>query len=340
MNGDVREGASWTALQSAKNDVIYVAIRSALAVARLVPKGALRFAGRVLGVVAYLLVGSARHLAYANLAIAFPEATDDEIRARARASYVALGGHLGDAIAALSGRAAPLVPLTAEARAVLDEALGEGEGIVFASAHLGPWERVAASVVAAGYPLVTLARDSYDPRLTRLYDRLRAASGVRSIYRGSPGAATRIARTLRANGLLGAPMDLATRAPSIDAPFFGVSAPTVVGPARLALRTGAAVVVATIAPGPCITATRIPTTDLARTPEGERTLTARLNAEIATRILALPTEWVWMHDRRPKTPSRVRPPRAKQIPSGMRVRSADENPEASRRVRPARAPYA
>jgi len=293
-------------MQSAKNGAIVLAVRVALAIASFVPRGALRVAGRALGVVAYVLLGSARRQAFANLSVAFPGATRPETRARARATYRALGAHLGDAIAALSGRPAPLLPVTADARAVLDAALGEGEGIVFASAHLGPWERVAASVVAAGYPLVTLARESYDPRLTRLYDHLRAESGVRSIYRGSPGAAARIVRTLRQNALLGAPMDLATRAQSIDAPMFGVSAPTVVGPARLALRTGAAVVVATVAPGPdgraCITATRIPTCDLPRTADGERLLTGRLNAEIGARILALPTEWVWMHDRRLAAP--------------------------------------
>ncbi len=307
MSADVREGASWGALQSAKNDAIYFTIRAALAVASILPRRVLRFVGEALGRGAYVVVGSARRLAHANLALAFPDATRAETRARAKASYRALGAHLGDAVAALAGRPPPLLPVTADARAVLDEALGEGGGVVFASAHLGAWERVAASVVAAGYPLVTLARDSYDPRLTRLYDRLRGASGVRSIYRGSPGAAAAIVRTLRRNALLGAPMDLATRAQSIDAPLFGAVAPTVVGPARLALRTGAAVVVATIAAQPDgarhVTATRIRTRDLAPTPDGERVLTARLNTEIGERILALPSEWVWMHDRRLAPPT-------------------------------------
>jgi KDO2-lipid IV(A) lauroyltransferase len=302
VSGDVREGAPWGAFQAAKNGAIYLALRIVLAAASLVPRSVLRIAGRTFGVFAYFAVAPARHLALANLALAFPGATRTETKARARASYWALGAHLGEAVAALSGRPAPLLPVTPEARAVLDEALREGKGIVFASAHLGPWERVAASVVASGYPLVTLARDSYDPRLTRHYDRLRGSSGVRSIYRGSPGAAARIVRTLRRNELLGAPMDLATRAQSIDAPFLGLSAPTVVGPARLALRTGAAVVVATIAPAIdgslCVTATRIEARDLGATTEGEHVLTARLNAELGARISALPAEWVWMHDRR------------------------------------------
>ena len=56
------------------------------------------------------------------------------------------------------------------------QARREGRGVLFPSAHLGPWERVAPSLVACGVPLVTLARESYDPRFSRLYERLRGAA--------------------------------------------------------------------------------------------------------------------------------------------------------------------
>jgi KDO2-lipid IV(A) lauroyltransferase len=98
-------------------------------------------------------------------------------------------------------------------------------------------------------------------------------------------------------------MDLRSRVPSIEAPFLGRSAATPVGPARIALRTGARVVVGTAAPGLDgalrITCTEIPTLDLDREPgrDRERLLTERINAELTSRILALPEGWVWMHDR-------------------------------------------
>ena len=154
--------------------------------------------------------------------------------------------------------------VTADARALIDEALREGRGVVFASAHLGPWERVAASLVAAGFPLTTIARESYDPRFTRLYERLRGSRGVRVVWRspapdarrnargdhraGEMAATVGIVRTLRRGGVLGVPMDLRSRVPSCETPFLGHAATTPVGPARIALRTGAAVVVGTVAP--------------------------------------------------------------------------------------------
>lgn len=77
--------------------------------------------------------------------------------------------------------------------------------------------------------------------------------------------------------------------------------PTAVGPARLALRTGAAVIVGTAAPaagdGLQVTATRIATNDLPGGDASARELTCRINEELSRRILSLPRAWVWMHER-------------------------------------------
>jgi len=73
-----------------------------------------------------------------------------------------------------------------------------------------------------------------------------------------------------------------------------------VGPARIALRTGARVVVGTAAStahSMRITATAIGTDDLRADASGELTLTERINAELSRRILAMPRGWVWMHPR-------------------------------------------
>jgi KDO2-lipid IV(A) lauroyltransferase len=151
-------------------------------------------------------------------------------------------------------------------------------------------------------PLTAITREPYDPRLADVYERLRGAR-VPHIPRGAPGAAMRIVRALRAGSVLGVPMDLRSRVPSIAAPLLGRRALTPMGPARIALRTGAAVVVGTVAPDPAapeglrVTCTDIPTSDLSPDADGERVLTLRINDELSARIRALPGQWVWMHDR-------------------------------------------
>jgi KDO2-lipid IV(A) lauroyltransferase len=303
---DLREGEAWTRLQTLKNAVLYAAARVTLLCLAPFPALWLRALGRRLGRLLYHFLPGPRRLALANLSQVFPDLSARERSVIARDAYLELGGYLGDTVALLSRRHAwtPL-PIDPASRAILDAAVAEGRGVLFVSAHLGPWEKVAASLVRAGVPLTTLAREGYDPRFTKLLDKLRRRLEVPAIYRGSPGAAVRIVRTLRLGGVLGAVMDLRSRVPSISVPFLGFAAPTAIGPARIALRTGAAVVVGTAAPAPGergtealeITVTRIETAGLEKSPEPERELTLALNDEISRRILALPRGWVWMHPR-------------------------------------------
>jgi KDO2-lipid IV(A) lauroyltransferase len=299
---DLREGGEWTTLQRSKNDALWLLASLALVATRPLPLFALRALGRAIGHTAHLLVGGARRTARDNVARVFPELGTRAQHALVRRCFLSMGELLAETVAMLRTRGSPpMLVVSADAQAVLGEARAEGRGVLFASAHLGPWERVAASLVAAGVPLVALVRESYDPRFSGLYERLRGAHGVRVVWRASPGAAARILRTLRAGGVLGVPMDLRSRVPSCDAPFLGHPAPTAVGPARIALRARAPVVVGTAAPGPdgslVVTATRIDSSGLPRDKGGAHELTRRINAELSRRILALPHAWVWMHDR-------------------------------------------
>ena len=310
---DVRSGGSWTLAQRAKNDAIWVMSSLALLGLGRLPLAALRALGRGLGRAAHLLVARARHTAEANVTRVLPDLEASERHRLVRRCFVTLGEILGETVATLRPQGGPpLLELSEDARITLAEARGEGRGVVFPSAHLGPWERVAASLVAGGIPLVTLARESYDPRFSELYARLRGGRGVGVVWRSSPGAAAKILRTLRAGQVLGVPMDLRSRVPSCSSPFLGHAAPTPIGPARIALRAGAPVVVGTVAPmsighgssqsppSPerwCVTATRIRTEDLGSDEKAAATLTDRINEELSRRILALPHAWVWMHDR-------------------------------------------
>src|SRR4029079_11559336 len=190
-------------------------------IGRLPPR-ALRAAGVMLGRVAHAIVPSPRRMAEANIALAFPEL---ELRARGELvarTFRTLGGYLGDAVSMLDPRRATVsLPFATGAREALDDAISERRGVLFASGHLGPWERVAATIVASDIPFTAVAREAYDPRLTRLYDRLRGGRGLPTISRGAPGAAARLLRTLKRGGVLGIPMDLSSRVPSIEVPFLG-----------------------------------------------------------------------------------------------------------------------
>jgi Kdo2-lipid IVA lauroyltransferase/acyltransferase len=291
MTVDVREGGEWSLSQRAKNDVLYCAAIGALGICRVLPRRGLQALGRALGGLAHLLARGERRRARANVVRAMPEANTEEV---VRACFRSMGSMLADSVAGLFGPL-ELLPMGAASRRVIAEAREEGRGVVLPSAHLGPWERVAATLVDGGVPLVTLVRESYDPRFDALLASVRRRGRVRTIPRGNPHAAIQIVRALRAGDVLGAPMDLRSRVPSVVVPFLGTAAKTAIGPARIALRTRAPVVVATLerVSGRLeVTASRVATEGL-----DELELTARINDELSRRILTAPELWPWMHDR-------------------------------------------
>jgi Kdo2-lipid IVA lauroyltransferase/acyltransferase len=294
----------WSARQRVKNDVLYCCAAAGLRVGVALPRGWLPWVGRQVGRLAHLALTGARRQARANVALAYP-ALDAAASARiARGVFLSLGEDLLDTLALLDPDepAGRTLLLPDASRQILSRALGCGRGVVYATGHLGPWERMAALLASVGFPITTIARESYDPRFHPLvYERLRTARNVQAIYRDQPGASFAMVRTLRKGRVLGFPMDLPGRVPTMPVMLLGQASRLPVGPARIALRTAAPVVVGTPAPGnggsACleIRISAIPTGDLHPSEAGERILTQRIADALTGRIEALPTHWPWMH---------------------------------------------
>ncbi len=281
---DVRFGGTWSPAQRVKNDALFAAASLALGVAVRLPLGARVRLGRALGAVAWLwppLRARASRPARAALG-------DDAPSSLACAR--ALGELAARWIEGLRPRPHPQLELAEASREELRRALAPGRGVVFATAHLGPWEAMGPLLVAEGFPIVTVTRESYDPRFDALYRALRDAHGVQTIPRGSPGAPKAILRALRGGRVLGFPMDLSGRGVrTVEAEWFGRTAATPVGPAELALRTGASVVVGTPAPRGQLLICQVDTRG-----HDAGSLTQALATELAARITALPTAYPWI----------------------------------------------
>jgi Kdo2-lipid IVA lauroyltransferase/acyltransferase len=287
---DVREGAVWTGRQRLKNDLLHVLVRAALATVAHLPRGAVGLLCRALAITAWLVLPRERALCRARLEAGLGVPVPGS---RVRAAFRGAGEVLADTLALLdpAERADRTLSVDPAGAACFRDALAEGRGVVFVSAHLGSWERLAALMAAEGFPVATVARESYDPRLTGLYDRLRDPRGVRAIYRGRPGAATAIVRELRAGRAVGFLIDLPSRVPCRRARLFGAEADLPLGAARIALARRAAVLVGT-AGGGVIRIARVGTDDLSPGPEGEGALVERLAAELDARIAATPEVWL------------------------------------------------
>jgi KDO2-lipid IV(A) lauroyltransferase len=285
-----------------KNDAIYSAAAAALKVALAVPRGWLPTFGELLGQLCYALLPGARDVAIANLALVHPGRDASALRSAARATFAALGRDLLDTVALLdpgepAGRTLEVPPASREA---LSDALAERRGVVYVTCHLGPWERMAAALAELGFPITTLARESYDPRFhALLYERLRTHRNVQAIYRGHPGAPFAMMRALRRGRVLGFLMDLPGRVPTRPALLLGQPSQLPLGPARVALRARSPVVVGTPVCSPSgaleVRISRLATHDLSDQEKDEQLLTQRMADALSERILALSAHWPWMH---------------------------------------------
>jgi len=259
--------------------------------------------GAAVGRAAWWLFPRRRRLARANLRIAFPAWSDERREGVARASFEELGRSLVE-----WSRLPALGPEELRSRVELvgvehaDRALAAGRGAFFATAHYGNWELLPAAWRAwrPDRELVVVGRTFEDAGLQRRVERRRILGGGALLRRD----ARAILRALRGGAAVGVLVDLYTseRRGGMLIPFFGVRAWTNVGPATLALRTGAPIVPVTIRRVEGGRHRVIFRPALAPVPRGDR---GRDTAALATAMLealestirADPVPWLWIHRR-------------------------------------------
>jgi len=120
-------------------------------------------------------------------------------------------------------------------------ALQQGRGVLFATAHLGNWELSAFAYGLLSAPMHIVVRPLDNPLIDALVERRRGLSGNRTI--GKKEYARSILKALAANEAVGILVDQNSAADAgVFVDFFGAKACAGVGFAKLAARSGAAVI--------------------------------------------------------------------------------------------------
>lgn len=117
--------------------------------------------------------------------------------------------------------------------------LKRGRGVIFATGHLGNWELSAFGFALLEAPIWVVVRPLDNPLLDRLVERYRGLSGNRSL--GKRDYARSIMEALKRNEMVGILADQHDQN-GVRVNFFGAPALASPGIARLAHKTGAAVV--------------------------------------------------------------------------------------------------
>src|SRR4051812_5830198 len=127
-------------------------------------------------------LGVARQATLANLAMIFPEKSEEERRDIAREAY----GHFS--ITLLELMRMPLidprdlmVQFEFEGLEILESSLARGKGAVCLSGHFGNWEWMGAALEARGYPLSFMIGTQSNPWVDRLFNSYRTHCDINLI---------------------------------------------------------------------------------------------------------------------------------------------------------------
>ena len=256
-----------------------------------------------LGHLLYWLTPKFRRIAHRNLQMALPELMASERNQIVQGVYRSLGRLLAEC-----ARFPRLTPenigavVTYQGLEHYQAAVARGRGVLFLTAHLGPWELGAFAHALYGYPIQILYRPLDNPRLDRLVNRYRTLSGNKLLDKRD--SARGILAALSKNETVGILADQNTSLEEgVFVNFFGTPASTTAGIARVALHTGAAVV-----PAFCVWEEALrryvihfePALEFTATSDREqdiRAATQQMASVVEKYIRRYPDQWLWIHRR-------------------------------------------
>jgi KDO2-lipid IV(A) lauroyltransferase len=178
----------------------------------------------------------------------------------------------------------------------------EGNGVLILTGHLGAWELSSFYHSLMGMPMGMVIRRLDNPLVDEFVNRIRCLHGNRVIHKDD--FARGLIASMRAGETVGILMDTNMTPPQgVFVPFFGVPACTASGMARIAEKTGAAVL-----PGFLLWEQREQKyvlrfgeeLEIVHTEDAEQdvlTNTATFTAAIERYIRQYPDQWLWMHRR-------------------------------------------
>jgi KDO2-lipid IV(A) lauroyltransferase len=270
---------------------------------RALPRGMARIVGIGIGYLVYLLHPRLRRVGYINLRLAMPEKGKREHRKIIRGVFRTLGRQLADFCQFPSYNGQNIETLAVyEGYESFDRARARGKGVLFVTAHMGGWEVGSFAHAIYGNSMKVVVRPLDNPYLDRLVNGNRTLHGNKTF--GKQEFARGLISAMRAGETVGVLMDQNMTPPQgVFVDFFGVSACTASGIARVAMKTGAAVVPAFTIWDPVLRKYLVhfgPAVQLEHSGDYEQDVvanTAKFTKVIEEFVRKYPDQWLWVHKR-------------------------------------------
>jgi KDO2-lipid IV(A) lauroyltransferase len=221
----------------------YFILRAICSVLTLLPLGFSYFLARVLGNFACHVLGYRKQVVMANLHIAFGNELDG-----AKLAEIGAESYRQIAMSFIELLIAPKLQkqiqniLEPKEFALIQRLLHQGRGLITLSGHLGNWElQGAAAATAMTEPFTVAAVQQSNPYIDRFITQRRNDMGMQ--VAGTKQAMKLLLKALRDKQAIGLVADQNAGRDAVFVDFFGKIAATHPGPAQLALKFGAPMVV-------------------------------------------------------------------------------------------------
>jgi Kdo2-lipid IVA lauroyltransferase/acyltransferase len=207
----------------------------------LLPRGVARGTADALAFAVYRLLGRLRRVGERNLELAFPELPPEDKKAILRGVYRHLGWQLVEFCRMSRYTAANTRDwIRTEGLQHFLGAEARGKGVLILTGHLGAWELSSFYHSLMGYPMGMVIRRLDNRRLDAHVNAIRCMYGNRVLHKDE--FARGLLTAMHGGETVGILMDTNMRPPQgVFVEFFGRLACTASGLARVALKTGAAV---------------------------------------------------------------------------------------------------
>ena len=277
-----------------------------LAVARSLgwmPRGLSRLLAGLLAWAVYQSMGRLRKVGEFNLELAMPQLSGDERKQTLRGVFRHLGWQLVE-FCRMPRYTADNTRgwIRTQGLEHYLRALARGKGVLVLTGHLGAWELSSFYHSLMGYPMGMVIRPLDNRRLDDFVNGIRCMHGNHVLSKND--FARGLLTAMRAGETVGILMDTNMTPPQgVFVRFFGVTACTASGLARVALKTGAAVLPGFLLwePGEGRYVLHFgPELVFARTGDADSDIlaaTQQCNDALESWIRRYPDQWLWIHRR-------------------------------------------
>jgi Kdo2-lipid IVA lauroyltransferase/acyltransferase len=299
---------------TARETLEYWAVRLLVETIGVLPRGIARAVGAGIGWVCWKTMGGLRKTGLRNLAMAFPEKTETEREGILRGVYRTLGWQIAE-FCKMRGYTVDEASEFVRYEGLENylAARDKGKGVLVLTGHLGAWELSSFYHSLRGYPMSLVIRRLDNARVDAFVNGIRCLHGNRVIHKDD--FARGLITAMHNGETVGILMDTNMTPPQgVFVPYFGVEACTASGLARVALRSGAAVL-----PGFLLWEESEQKyvlrfgeeLELVRTGDAAADVvanTALFTATIEGYVRRYPEQWLWVHRRwktRPEGEGRI-----------------------------------